>query len=116
VQCHREEQDLAAGAVLQATLEEGEGDASPEEGDLVSNAGSSSLWVACCWWAVRAGGGMLPYVAVAYAPAAAPLAPSTIAQSTMQPAYCMQLEAVQRRAGTDLKLSAHLGCTPVPPP
>lgn len=33
--CLREEQDLAAGAVLTAVLEEGEGGPTPQEGDLV---------------------------------------------------------------------------------
>ncbi len=33
----REEQDLAAGAVMEATLEEGQGGDNPGEGDLVSS-------------------------------------------------------------------------------
>jgi hypothetical protein len=42
----REEQDLAAGAVLQATLEAGDGGASPQEGDMVR--GASRLATARC--------------------------------------------------------------------
>jgi hypothetical protein len=41
---NREEQDLAAGAVLQAVTEYGEGDGSPQEGDLVRCAELCS----CC--------------------------------------------------------------------
>lgn len=36
MQCCREQQDLGAGAVLQAVTQEGEGTATPQDGDLVS--------------------------------------------------------------------------------
>lgn len=41
--CCREEQDLASGAVLQAVLEEGEGDENPVAGDLVRSAKTPSF-------------------------------------------------------------------------
>lgn len=40
--CCREDHDLAAGAVLVAVLEKGDGNVHPKEGDMVSNVSSSS--------------------------------------------------------------------------
>lgn len=40
----REDQDLNKGAVMQAVVEEGEGEACPVSGDLVSAAQTAAQW------------------------------------------------------------------------